>query len=29
MNLSERNVQRQWSYARAWLFARIEGLKSS
>jgi RNA polymerase sigma factor (TIGR02999 family) len=28
LNLSERTVQRQWSYARAWLFARIEGLKS-
>jgi RNA polymerase sigma factor (TIGR02999 family) len=23
LNLSERTVQRQWSYARAWLFARI------
>ena len=29
LNLSERTVQRHWSYARAWLFARIEGLKSS
>ncbi len=28
LGLSERTVQRQWSYARAWLFARIEGLKS-
>ena len=28
LNLSERTVQRQWSYARAWLFARIDGLKS-
>jgi RNA polymerase sigma factor (sigma-70 family) len=26
MNLSERTVQRQWSYARAWLFARIEDM---
>ena len=23
LNLSERSVQRQWSYAKAWLFARI------
>jgi len=29
LGLSERSVQRQWSYARAWLFARIETLKSS
>ena len=28
LNLSERTVQRQWSYARAWLFARIERLNS-
>lgn len=28
LKLSERTVQRQWSYARAWLFARVEGLKS-
>jgi RNA polymerase sigma factor (TIGR02999 family) len=28
LDLSERTVQRQWSYARAWLFTRIEGLKS-
>ena len=24
LNLSERTVQRQWSYTRAWLFARIK-----
>ena len=24
LNLSERSVQRQWSYAKAWLFERIE-----
>ena len=24
LGISERSVQRQWSYARAWLFARIE-----
>lgn len=29
LGISERSVQRQWSYARAWLFARIEQLKSS
>lgn len=29
LGISERSVQRQWSYARAWLFARIESLKSS
>jgi RNA polymerase sigma factor (TIGR02999 family) len=29
LNLSERSVQRQWSYARAWLFARVEAMKSS
>jgi RNA polymerase sigma factor (TIGR02999 family) len=29
LNLSERSVQRQWSYAKAWLFERIEGGKSS
>jgi RNA polymerase sigma factor (TIGR02999 family) len=27
LNLSERSVQRQWSYAKAWLFERIEGMK--
>lgn len=27
LNISERSVQRQWSYTRAWLFARIEALK--
>ena len=27
LNLSERTVQRQWSYAKAWLFERIEALK--
>lgn len=26
LNLSERTVQRHWSYARAWLFARIENM---
>lgn len=26
LGISERSVQRHWSYARAWLFARIEGL---
>jgi len=29
LKLSERSVQRQWSYARAWLFERIEAMKSS
>ena len=29
LNLSERSVQRQWSYAKAWLFERIERMKSS
>jgi RNA polymerase sigma factor (TIGR02999 family) len=29
LNLSERSVQRQWSYAKAWLFERIEAMKSS
>ena len=29
LGVSERSVQRQWNYARAWLFARIEALKSS
>lgn len=29
LGISERTVQRHWSYARAWLFARIERLKSS
>ena len=24
LRISERSVQRQWSYARAWLFQRIE-----
>jgi RNA polymerase sigma factor (TIGR02999 family) len=28
LNLSERSVQRQWSYAKAWLFERIEQMKS-
>ena len=28
LNLSERSVQRQWSYAKAWLFERIEAKKS-
>jgi RNA polymerase sigma factor (TIGR02999 family) len=28
LNLSERTVQRQWSYARAWLFARIGNVDS-
>lgn len=28
LNLSERSVQRQWSYAKAWLFERIETMKS-
>jgi RNA polymerase sigma factor (TIGR02999 family) len=28
LNLSERSVQRQWSYAKAWLFERIDGKKS-
>jgi len=28
LNLSERSVQRQWSYAKAWLFERIEAMKS-
>jgi RNA polymerase sigma factor (TIGR02999 family) len=29
LKISERSVQRQWSYARAWLFARIGPGKSS
>jgi RNA polymerase sigma factor (TIGR02999 family) len=29
LGLSERSVQRQWSYARAWLFARIETMKTA
>jgi RNA polymerase sigma factor (TIGR02999 family) len=29
LNVSERSVQRQWSYARAWLFARVESLRAS
>ena len=28
LNLSQRSVQRQWSYAKAWLFQRIEEMKS-
>jgi RNA polymerase sigma factor (TIGR02999 family) len=28
LNLSERSVQRQWSYAKAWLFERIEAMKA-
>jgi RNA polymerase sigma factor (TIGR02999 family) len=28
LNLSERSVQRQWSYAKAWLFERIEEMKN-
>ena len=28
LNMSERSVQRQWNYTRAWLFARLEALKS-
>jgi RNA polymerase sigma factor (TIGR02999 family) len=28
LNLSERSVQRHWSYAKAWLFDRIEQMKS-
>lgn len=28
LNLSERSVQRQWSYARAWLFTRIGNAES-
>ena len=27
LNLSERSVQRHWSYAKAWLFDRIEQMK--
>jgi len=29
LNLSERSVQREWAYAKAWLFERIEAMKSS
>ena len=29
LNLSERTVQRQWSYAKAWLFDRIEQMKAN
>jgi RNA polymerase sigma factor (TIGR02999 family) len=29
LNLSERSVQRQWSYAKAWLFERIGGGQAS
>lgn len=29
LHLSERTVQRQWSYARAWLFARIQAKQSA
>ena len=28
LNISERSVQRQWSFAKAWLFERIETIKS-
>ena len=28
LHLSERSVQREWSYAKAWLFDRIEAKKS-
>jgi hypothetical protein len=28
LNPSERTVQRQWSYAKAWLFERIEAMRS-
>jgi RNA polymerase sigma factor (TIGR02999 family) len=28
LNLSQRSVQRHWSYAKAWLFDRIEQMKS-
>jgi RNA polymerase sigma factor (TIGR02999 family) len=29
LNLSERSVQRHWSYAKAWLFDRIESMKAN
>ena len=29
LKLSERSVQRQWSYAKAWLFDRIEAMKAN
>ena len=29
LQLSERSVQRQWSYAKAWLFERIEAMNFS
>ncbi len=29
LNLSGRTVQREWAYAKAWLFERIESMKSS
>jgi RNA polymerase sigma factor (TIGR02999 family) len=29
LGLSERSVQRQWNYTRAWLFARIQARKES
>jgi len=29
LNISERSVQRQWSYAKAWLFERIDATKSA
>ena len=29
LGLSERSVQRQWNYTRAWLFARMEAAKKS
>lgn len=28
LNISERSVQRHWSYAKAWLFDRIESMKA-
>ena len=28
LNLSERSIQRHWSYAKAWLFERIEQMKA-
>jgi len=29
LNLSERSVQRQWTYAKAWLFERIDAMKTN
>jgi RNA polymerase sigma factor (TIGR02999 family) len=29
LNISERSVQRQWNYTRAWLFARIKEMKDA